>query len=213
MPYHDNVGRVVERGIHLGKRVALAFGLSALSAIILGAVVTDNGFVQLLVTFFAAISLWAPILLAILWVERALKKKPAEVVVEAKDVSAVSDGPHWQRLMRAAPDQQERVIGLQRSIERSQLRLAAANLDPEAHDLCILINKRLPDLIDRNLDTLPPDDRGRRSQVGELIDLVDQFARHCGRHGADESAAHDREAEILRRRFEERLAPPPFEGQ
>jgi hypothetical protein len=204
--------RIVARSIHFGKRAALAFGLAAVSAIVLAASVSDNGVAQILITLFAAIALWAPMLIALLWGERALRRRPAPpapIDAVARDRSAA----HWRRLALAAPDQRERIQGLERSIERSQRKLRAARLDPEAHDLCILIDKRLPDLIDRELDALPPDDRGRRERIDGLIKLVDQFVRHCGKHGQSDDAGHDREAEILRRRFEQRLAASPFESQ
>ena len=77
-------------------------------------------------------------------------------------------------------------------------------MDPDANDLCILIDRRLPELIDRELDSLAPDDRGRTKQLDELVDLVEQFARHCSR--SREGGSHaEREAAILRRRFEHRL--------
>lgn len=204
--------RMVARSIHFGKRAALAFGLAAVSAIVLAASVSDNGFVQILVTMFAAFALWIPILITLLWGERAFRRRPTQTAtVDA--IAIDGSAAHWRRLALAAPDQRERIHGLQRSIERSHRRLRDARLDPEAHDLCILIDKRLPDLIGRELDALPPDDRGRRERIDGLIGLVDQFVRHCGKHGHGDGAAHEREAEILRRRFQERLEPPPFEAQ
>ena len=86
-------------------------------------------------------------------------------------------------------------------------------LDPDAHDLCVLIDRRLPELIDRELDALPPDDRGRREGVAALIRLVEQFARHCGAKRDGRAASSAYEAEVLRRRFEERLAPPAIGPQ
>jgi hypothetical protein len=213
MPYHDRIDRVVRRGIHLAKRVALSFGLAALSAIAIGAAATDNGLVQILVTSFATLALWGPILFVILWGERTLRVRRSSANTPANPEIAGASDDHWRRLARMAPSQHERIAGLQGSIERSRKRLANAQLDPEAHDLCVLINRRLPDLIDRELDALPPDDRGRRGRIDGLINLVDQFARHCSRHGSQSSVDHDREAEILRRRFEERLAASPFETQ
>lgn len=210
----SRVDRFVARGIHLTKRAAVAFALAVLAAIGLGAAATDNGFVQLIVTFFAAVALWVPILVAILWGERALGRRSqrrAARVVEPMASGGAGDA-HWQRLARLAPEQRERIHGLQQSVARSHRRLGSAGLDPEAHDLCILIDRRLPELIDRELDALPPDDRGRKARIDGLINLVDQFARHCSRHGSGDAAADEREAEILRRRFQERLAPPPFDG-
>lgn len=204
--------RMVARGIHVGKRAAFAFALAVVSAIGIGALATDNGFVQLAVTFVATMALWVPILIAILVGERALARR-ARPPVTIDDVATIKGDAHWQRLARVAPRQSERIAGLQQSVARSHRRLGSASLDPEAHDLCILIDRRLPDLIDRELDALPPDDRGRRERIDGLINLVDQFARHCSRHGERDDAAYEREAEVLRRRFQERLTPPPFEGQ
>ena len=109
-------------------------------------------------------------------------------------------------LTAAAPGQGERLLAMQRSLEASHRSFRAAELDPEAHDLCLLIERRLPELIDHELDSLPPDDRGRRRQVTELVDLVEQFARHCGRKRDGDRSASTYQAEILRRRFEDRLS-------
>ncbi len=78
-------------------------------------------------------------------------------------------------------------------------------MDSDAGELCAMIDKRLPDLIDHELDSLAPDSRGRDKQVGELVDLVEQFVRHCGakRDGAVDHSAY--QAEVLKRRFEARL--------
>lgn len=99
---------------------------------------------------------------------------------------------------------------LQRSFERSRQALGSADLDPDAHDLCVLIDRRLPELIDRGLDDLPPDDRDRGRKLDELVNLVEQFARHCSRKGAGEVDLPTYDAQVLRRRFEERLSSGPF---
>ena len=117
----------------------------------------------------------------------------------------------WARLLRAAPAERERIGAIQRSLATSHLALRDAALDPDAHDLCVLIDRRLPELIERELDSLPPDDRGRRERVASLVDLVEHFARHCGAKRDGRSDESDYEAEVLRRRFEERLAPAPAE--
>jgi hypothetical protein len=114
----------------------------------------------------------------------------------------------WGRLAAIAPSQAHRVEVLQRSFERSRLTLGSADLDPDAHDLCVLIDRRLPELIDRELDDLPPDDRDRGKRLDDLIDLVEQFARHCSRRGSGEDGLPRYDAQVLRRRFEERLSNP-----
>ncbi len=206
---NDRFAEIAERGMRIAKYLALSFAVAVVGGIAIGAAVADNAFVQIFVTFLAAIALWLPILLAALWVDsrfdRFRREKPsaAETVIEATAVDA-----SWTRLVRAAPAERERIGVIQRSLASSHLALRDAKLDPDAHDLCVLIDRRLPELIDRELDALPPDDRGRREGVTSLIALVEQFARHCGR--ADSSSY---EAEVLRRRFEERLAPPPLGTQ
>lgn len=206
---NDRFAEIAARGMRIAKYLAMSFALAVVGGIAIGAAVADNAFVQIFVTFLAAIALWLPILLAALWVDSRLDRfrrgKPAaaETIIEVTAVDA-----SWTRLVRAAPAERERIGAIQRSLASSHLALRDAALDPDAHDLCVLIDRRLPELIDRELDALPPDDRGRREAVASLITLVEQFARHCGR--AD-SASYG--AEVLRRRFEERLAPPPLGSQ
>ena len=85
-------------------------------------------------------------------------------------------------------------------------------MDADAHELCAMIDKRLPDLIDHELNSLAPDTRGRERQVGELIDMVEQFVRHCGNKRDGAQVRFRYQAEVLKRRFEARLADPtPFD--
>ena len=204
--FEDRIGSFWQRGVTIFRRLAIAFGLSAATAIAVGAAVTDNAFAQILVTGLAAVAFWIPFLFIVVWVERMFSRHrpgPKTISVTARPVP---EKGMWNRLALAAPAQSERVGVLQRSLERSRLELGKASLDPDAHDLCVLIDRRLPELIDRELDSLPPDDRDRGRQIGELVDLIEQFARHCGRrgHGGTDSATYD--AAVLRRRFEERLS-------
>ena len=211
---NDRIAQVAERGMRIAKYLAMSFALAVVGGIGIGAAVADNAFVQIFVTFLAAIALWLPILLAALWVDsrvdrfRRRKSAAAEAVIEVTAIDA-----SWTRLMRAAPAERERIGAIQRSLVNSHLALRNEALDPDAHDLCVLIDRRLPELIDRELDSLPPDDRGRREGVASLVDLVEQFARHCGRKRDGRADASSYEAEVLRRRFEERLAPPPLGPQ
>ena len=212
---NDRFAEVAARGMRIAKYMALSFALAIVGGIGIGAALADNAFVQIFVTFLAGIALWLPILLAALWVDSRLDRwrsrslaKPAEMVIEASAVDAC-----WTRLVRAAPAERERIGAIQRSLASSHVALRDALLDPDAHDLCVLIDRRLPELIDRELDSLPPDDRGRREGVASLVDLVEQFAQHCGRKRGGRPDGSSYEAEVLRRRFEERLAPPPLGSQ
>lgn len=206
--FGERMNDMVERGMRIARRVGMAFGLSVIAAIFIGSAVTDNGFVQILVTIMAAIGLWPPMLFLIVGVERWFtrrRRRPAgAITIDAKPTP--SSGNHWQRLTAVAPGQADRLRAIQRSLESSRTSFGSGGLDPDVHDLCVLIDRRLPELIDNQLDSLPPDDRGRKQAVGELVDLVEQFARHCGRKRDGDTSVSAYQAEVLRRRFEERLS-------
>ena len=204
-PLDDRLSQLWRQGLRFATRVAIAFGLSAASAIMLAAAVADNAFVQILVIGFATIAFWIPSLLLILSIERMFTRRAKPASRQTIDVTALPLAAGWDRLVAVAPRQSERIRVLQRSVERSRTSLGSEKLDPDAHDLCVLIDRRLPELIDRELDELPPDDRDRGKKVDELIDLVEQFARHCSRGGGSDPLFN---AEVLRRRFQERLSKP-----
>lgn len=214
----DRIADATAKGLRFATRAGMAFGLAVVSAIFLGAALTDNGLVQIFVTVFAALGLWVPILVALLSVDRWIARRrqaatPEPAGAAAHPVRAAIANASWQRLVSAAPWDAERIGALQRSLEASALSFHGAHLDPDAHDLCVLIDRRLPELIERELDTLPPDDRGRKKAVGELVELVEQFARHCSRKREGQGPDTNYQAEVLRRRFEQRLSPHPFGDQ
>ena len=216
--FSDRIAEATARAVRFASRVGLAFGLAVISALVLGAVLTDNGLVQVFVTVLAALGLWVPILMALLAIERRFgrgRPKAANqiVTVSARPADSGVATSSWRRLLAAAPAERERIGALQRSLDSSALAFRGAQLDPDAHDLCVLIDRRLPELIDRELDSLPPDDRGRRRAVGELVELVEQFARHCSRKRDGQAQDTSYQAQVLRRRFEQRLAPPPIDTQ
>lgn len=198
-----------ERGVRIATRFAIAFGLSTLTAIGIGFAVTDNVLAQIFVTILSAFALWIPFVVGVTrfeaWRSARQQRKALATVPIAQRANREFE-QDWQRLVSLAPGQRERLTAIKSSIDRSRLALGKADLDPDAHDLCVLIDRRLPELVRHELDDLPPDDTGRNRQVGELIELVEQFARHCGRQRDGMSSASVREAEILRRRFEARLA-------
>jgi hypothetical protein len=212
----ERIADATARGMRFARRVALAFALAVVGGIAIGAAVTDNALAQIFVTILAGTALWVPMLFVLLGVERLFAGRPSRQsnVIEARAVAVpAAAAGHWQRLAAAAPAERERIGALRRSLDNSHRALTTAKLDPDAHDLCVLIDRRLPELIERELDTLPPDDRGRRQAIGDLIALVEQFARHCSRKRDGDGQDSGYQAEILRRRFEERLSPPPFEDQ
>jgi hypothetical protein len=207
----SRIAEVAARGMRIAKYMALSFALAVVGAIFIGAAVADNAFVQIFVTFLAAVGLWLRILLASLAIDSRLRRPRRAEAPEVIEATAVDAS--WVRLARAAPGEQARIGAIQRSLASSHLTLRDAKLDPDAHDLCVLIDRRLPELIERELDSLPPGDRERRERLSSLIGLVEDFARHCGRKRDGNQAGSDYQAEILRRRFEERLAPPSLGPQ
>jgi hypothetical protein len=208
-PLGERFDMIWKRGVRLVASAAIAFALSAAAAIGLGAAVTDNALVQILVTALAALAFWVPFFFVVLSVDRWLNRRRMRQGDGETGYAAAAGNPRddqvWRQLFAAAPAEAPRLSVLRRSLERSRQSLGRAGLDPDAHELCILIDRRLPDLIRHELETLPPDDRHRRQKVGELIDLVEQFARHCSRRGANDGADAAFEAEVLRRRFEARM--------
>lgn len=209
-PFGDGLATLWSKGLRLARNLAIAGGLAGIGGIALGAALTDGWLAQIFVTLFAAAVLWIPMLVATIWVSRLFGRRrvvPKQVGAPGTLVD-VRLAASWRRLSLAAPRQRERIITLERSLERSRTSFAASSMDADAHELCAMIDRRLPDLIDHELDSLAPDSRGRDAQVGELVDLVEQFVRHCGskRDGVSDNSAY--QAEVLRRRFEARLADP-----
>lgn len=204
-----------ERAVRIATRFAIAFAMAAVSAIGVAIAVSDNVLAQIFITLFTAFALWIPFVVAVTkfdaWRARSRRVPASHATIDVPARPSESRFERdWQRLVALAPAESERLRAIKASIDRSRLALGKAELDPDAHDLCVLIDRRLPELVAHELDDLPPDDTNRKKHVRALIDLVEQFARHCGRQreGALGEAAggRAREAEILRRRFEARLA-------
>lgn len=206
----ERASAFMERAARIATRFAIAFALAAVSAIAIAVAVSDNVLAQIFITLFTAFALWIPFVVAVSKFDawrarpRRVPASQATIDVSAKPGESAFERD-WQRLVALAPAERDRLAAIKSSIDRSRLALGKAELDPDAHDLCVLIDRRLPELVAHELDDLPPDDANRRKQVGELIDLVEQFARHCGRQREGVSSGRAREAEILRRRFEARL--------
>ena len=209
-PFDDGLASLWRKGLRLVRNLAISGALAGVCGLVLGAALTDNWLAQIFVTLFAAAVLWIPMLGITIWVSRLFGRRratPLPATAPADPVNARL-AASWRRLTLAAPRQRERIVTLERSIERSRTSFTGASMDADAHELCAMIDRRLPDLIDHELDSLAPDSRSRDHQVGELIDLVEQFVRHCGskRDGVSDNSAY--QAEVLRRRFEARLADP-----
>jgi hypothetical protein len=213
-PFDQVVSNFWQNGLRIVRNVAIAGVLAGLCGMVLGAVLTDGWLAQIFVTLFASFLLWLPMIGVTLWASRLAgrRRRPdrqqVDVTPNTSSTETAEDrlAASWRRLGRAAPRQRERITALERSLGRSRTSLGQVRLDSDAHELCAMIDRRLPDLIDHELDSLAPDSRGRDQQVSELVDLVEQFVRHCGTRseGAADQSAY--QAEILKRRFETRLS-------
>jgi len=208
LPFGERIDLAWKRGLRLVTRAAIAFALSTAAAIGVGAAVTDNALGQIFVMILAALAFWIPMFFIVLRIDKWIARRASDhgtALGSAPPAASSRDDDVWRRLFAVAPAESQRLAVLRRSLERSRLSLGGAKLDPEAHELCLLIDRRLPDLIYHELEILPPDDRHRRQKVRELIDLIEQFARHCSRTGATDGAEDKFQAEVLRRRFETRM--------
>lgn len=204
----EQVNLMWKRGLRLVRRAAVAVALSTAAGIGVGAAVTDNALMQILATLLVTMACLIPFFFLVVRVDHWLARRDRQrgnVTGKAPSAESASNDDVWRRLFAAAPGQAQRLAVLRRSLERSHQALGREELDPDAHELCILIDRRLPDLIHHELEILPPDDRHRRQKVGELIDLVEQFARHCSRRDPADGKDARFQAEVLRRRFEARL--------
>lgn len=208
-PEEDFFQSIWQRGVRLATRLGISFGLSAILSVVVGAAATDNALAQILITAICLLAFWIPLFVLVASVERWWHRRAAVRPMKSAQPLAhenTSADRSWHRLARVAPHHGERIAVLRRSIDRSRLTLGEAELEPDAHDLCVLIDRRLPQLIDHELDDLPPGDRDRNQALSDLIALIEQFARECSRRGADNSEAAKRNAEVLRRRFEAHLS-------
>lgn len=208
----ERLNQLWRQGVRLAMRAAVALGLSTATGIALGVALTDSALVQILIITFAAVGFWLPFLFLILAAERLLTRRgrsaraPASLM--AVDVQSRPADDSWRRLAAVAPQRIEHLTVLRRSLERSRTALGDETLDFDAHELCVLIDRRLPELIDRELDNLAPDDRNRERQLNDLVGLIEQFARHCSRRRSEEGPGAQYDADVLRRRFEARLSSP-----
>ncbi|HET7710243.1 MAG TPA: hypothetical protein VFK50_12060, partial [Sphingomicrobium sp.] len=140
-PLGDRINSLWDRGVRLARRVAIAFGLSTLVAIWVGAALTNNGFAQIFVTVLAALGLWVPTLFLVFSVERFFQRFRRQPASGATIDVAASPAPadQWQRLAALAPGQRDRLNAIRRSLETSRTSLGSAELNPGARDLCVLI--------------------------------------------------------------------------
>lgn len=101
----------------------------------------------------------------------------------------------WNKLEVEAVGAESRVAVARRSCERFRATLKGAPLDPEAHSLLVIVERRIPELIEARLGRLKEcDERQRSLIVDDLLDLLERFAADCERRQrqpADEAYSED----------------------
>ncbi len=122
-PFDDGIANLWRQGLRFARNVAIAGALAGLGGIVLGAVLTDGWLAQIFVTLFAAFVLWLPMLGVTMWASRLLggrrRTGPVTVDVTPNKVDSRLESS-WRRLSVAAPRQRDRIVTLQRSLERSR---------------------------------------------------------------------------------------------
>lgn len=194
------------RAIRVLLRLVSAGALAAVAGIIIGAVATAGGLVQLLVTAFAAFALWIPAFLLLSGFARWRGSRQRRVV-QAREQRrfAPIGGAAWDRLEQAAESRAPELRALRSELAGIHAALPVQSLDPQVHDLRVLIEKRIPQLIDSGLACLPDETQARSAATSELVDLVGRFARGSREQERILVNASRREHDAVRRRIEGHL--------
>ncbi|MFC7536542.1 hypothetical protein ACFQPG_04090 [Sphingomonas sp. GCM10030256] len=194
------------RAIRILLRLATAGALATVGGIAVGAMATDGGFLQLLVTFVAAIALWIPAFILLSGIA-GWRRGRAERVWQLEEQRRLAPvgGQSWVQLRSLAGYRAEEVHALCSQLASTREQLPTQSLDPQVHELRILIEKRIPQLIDSGLACLPADPRERTEATNELIDLVGRFAADCRERERQVAHGHHAEHQALRRRIEDHL--------
>lgn len=203
-----------QRALSLLIRLALGGMLAAVGGIAVGAAATDGGLVQLLVTGLAAMALWIPAFLLVsrlaAW-RRRRRIRQASVAgspAGGKDAPArptVAIDAAWSKLALAAGPRHGDVRRIEGQLAQVWRALPSQSLDPQTHELQLLMGRRIPELIETRLSCLPLRRRERAEAVDELLHLLADFAQDsAGRYEQLAVDNRNRHA-IVRRRIEDHL--------
>lgn len=202
------------RGISLLMRLAVAGMLAVVAAIALGAVATGGGLVQLLVTLLAAVALWIPAFLLVSAFARMRRRRRERAALAKSATSRPAQGAPsstgeidtaWNGLAAAAGRRQAEVRRLENQLAAVWQALPTQTLDPQVHELQLLIGKRIPQLIETRLACLPLRRAEREAAVDELLTLLSDFAEDSvGRYERLAIGSRERHA-VVRRRIEQHL--------
>lgn len=203
------------RATSLLARLAVGGMVAVVAAILLGAVATSGGLIQLLVTLLAAVALWLPAFFLVSRVadwrrqrrRRATLRRPFEQSAVAGDQTSepARIDAAWSGLAQVSGSRAPEVRRLEQQLASVWRALPSQSLDPQVHEMQLLIRKRIPELIDTQLTCLPLRRSERGAAVDELLHLLSDFT-------ADSVERYDRLAgsgreqhQVLRRRIEGHL--------
>lgn len=202
------------RGVSLLTRLALGGMLATVAGILIGAAATGGGLVQLLVTVLAIFALWIPAFLLVSkvasWRSRrrmreASSAPPARAVPSTRPSPVEAIDASWNRLALVAGPRHSEVRRIEAQLAEVWRALPAQSLDPQTHELQLLIGRRIPQLIETRLSCLPLRSRERANAVDELLDLLADFTQDSvGRYERLAVDGHHKH-EIVRRRIEDHL--------
>src|SRR5688572_6038142 len=96
-PASERIALLWQRGLRWAARVAIALGLSTATGIALGAAVTDNAFVQILVTILAALGFWLPFVVLVAAIDRLLHRprRPRREPAASDSIAASDEDAGW----------------------------------------------------------------------------------------------------------------------
>lgn len=202
------------RGLSLLTRLALGGMLAAIAAILIGAVATGGGLVQLLVTAFAAFALWIP---AFLLVSRIAEWRRRRRIREALSVESrrgraaggvaplAQIDAAWGSLALAVGERRSEVHRIEQQLAAVWRGLPANSLDPQVHELRLLIGRRIPQLIDTQLACLPLSRSRRAAETDSLIELLHEFTSDSVRRYEAIAISRQSDHAIVRQRIEDHL--------
>jgi hypothetical protein len=112
----------------------------------------------------------------------------------------------WDRLEDEAPHQAARISIARRSSERSRQALKARHLEFSAHSTLVMLERRIPELIDSELKfAAEQPSRAGMKIIDELVDLLERFAADCERQLSSDHRLGAPETRLLRQHIERYL--------
>ena len=196
---------VVVRAIRSLARLAFAASIALLGGLVVGVLISPGSAEQLSVSLLTALGLVIPTYKLLRMPRKneiatpqiAPSSLPQLAPEEAKP--AFPTRRRWfRRLQKPNPDNrieaawdalageaigsENRVLVARRSCTRLREALKARPLDPHAHDLLVLLEKRVPELIEGRIKrTVGADERQRSLVLEDLLELLERVAAECER--------------------------------